>query len=84
MPPARPIARKLLQRGAILSYHDPYVDSWSVDDRQIPRASAPTQESDLTILLQAHSSYDLQDIAARAHLLFDTRGKISGDSVYPL
>ena len=39
--PARPIARKLLQRGAVLSYHDPYVDSWQVDGRDIPRAASP-------------------------------------------
>jgi UDP-N-acetyl-D-glucosamine dehydrogenase len=82
--PARPIASKLLQRGAVLSYHDPNVDSWQVDGRDIPRAAAPTDPADLTILLQAHSAYDLADIAARAHLLFDTRGKIAGDSVFPL
>jgi UDP-N-acetyl-D-glucosamine dehydrogenase len=83
--PARPIARKLLQRGAVLSYHDPYVDSWTVDGRQIPRAQAPTDEADLTILLQAHSVYDLDDVAARAHLLFDTRGQqLAGESVFPL
>ena len=82
--PARPIARKLLQRGALLSYHDPYVDSWTVDGRDIPRAATPTAAADLTILLQAHSVYDLADIAAKAHLLFDTRGKLSGDSVFPL
>ncbi len=82
--PARPIARKLLQRGAVLSYHDPFVQSWRVDGRDIPRAGAPTAEADLTILLQAHSSYDLPGIAARARLLFDTRGTLSGDSVYPL
>ena len=83
--PARPIARKLLQRGAELSYHDPYVESWAVDGRQIPRAQAPTDEADLTILLQAHSVYDLDEVAARAHLLFDTRGQqLSGDSVFPL
>jgi len=35
--PGRPIARKLLQRGAVLSYHDPYVDGWQVDGRDIPR-----------------------------------------------
>src|SRR6201985_3391525 len=39
--PARPIARKLLQRGADLSYHDPFVDSWQVDGRDIPRAGSP-------------------------------------------
>jgi UDP-N-acetyl-D-glucosamine dehydrogenase len=82
--PARPIARKLLQRGAALSYHDPFVESWQVDGRDVPRAASPTAEADLTILLQAHSSYDLADIAARAHLLFDTRGQISAPSVYPL
>ena len=83
--PARPIARKLLQRGAVLSYHDPHVETWTVDDREIPRAASPTQDADLTILLQAHSSYDLADIAAAAHLLFDTRGQqLSGDSVHQL
>jgi UDP-N-acetyl-D-glucosamine dehydrogenase len=82
--PARPIARKLLQRGAALSYHDPFVERWEVDGRDIPRAASPTADADLTVLLQAHSGYDLADIAAKAHLLFDTRGKISGESVYPL
>jgi len=82
--PARPIARKLLQRGVVLSYHDPFVESWQVDGRDIPRAASPVADADLTILLQAHSDYDLADIAARVHLLFDTRGKLSGDSVFPL
>ena len=82
--PARPIARKLLQRGVVLSYHDPFVESWQVDGRDIPRAASPAADADLTILLQAHSDYDLAHIAARAHLLFDTRGKLSGDSVFPL
>src|SRR5579871_6044838 len=82
--PARPIARKLAQRGAVLSYHDPFVDSWQVDGKEIRRAASPDEAADLTILLQAHSEYDLAAIAANAHLLFDTRGKISGDSVFPL
>jgi UDP-N-acetyl-D-glucosamine dehydrogenase len=82
--PARPIARKLLQRGAAVSYHDPFVDSWQVDGRDIPRAAAPTAAADLTILLQPHSSYDLAGIAARARLLLDTRGQLSGNSAHPL
>ncbi len=82
--PARPIAHRLLQRGAVLSYHDPYVESWQVDGRDIPRAAAPTAAADLTILLQAHTAYDLADIAAKARLLFDTRGKIAGEGVCPL
>jgi nucleotide sugar dehydrogenase len=82
--PARPIARKLLQRGAVLSYHDPFVAGWQVDGKDIPRADSPVAAADLTILLQAHSQYDLDGIAAKAHLLFDTRGKLSGGKVYPL
>jgi UDP-N-acetyl-D-mannosaminuronate dehydrogenase len=82
--PARPIARKLLQRGAVLSYHDPYVDGWQVDGKDVRRAASPDEDADLTILLQAHSDYDLGAIAASARLLFDTRGKIAGDSVFPL
>jgi len=82
--PARPIARKLLQRGAELSYHDPFVESWQVDGRDIPRAASPAAPADLTILLQAHSAYDLADIAASARLLFDTRGTAPGDSVFAL
>jgi len=83
--PARPIARKLLQRGAVLSYHDPFVASWQVDGKDIPRAVSPVADADLTILLQAHSQYDLSDIGARSHLLFDTRGqRLPGDSVFPL
>ncbi len=79
--PARPIARKLLQRGAVLSFHDPFVDSWQVDGRDIPRTDGPVAGADLTILLQAHSAYDLDDIAARSHLLFDTRGTAPGGSL---
>jgi UDP-N-acetyl-D-glucosamine dehydrogenase len=82
--PARPIARKLLARGADLTYHDPFVDSWQVDGRDIPRAGSPTDPADLTILLQAHSAYDLAGIAAKSQLLFDTRGTITGETVYPL
>jgi nucleotide sugar dehydrogenase len=82
--PARPIARKLRQRGAVLSFHDPFVENWQVDDKDVPRADAPVADADLTILLQAHSQYDLKDIAARSHLLFDTRGTLSGDTVFPL
>jgi nucleotide sugar dehydrogenase len=82
--PARPIARKLLQRGAVLSYHDPFVKEWQVDGGDVPRADTPVADADLTILLQAHSQYDLDDIAARSHLLFDTRGTLSGDTVFPL
>jgi UDP-N-acetyl-D-glucosamine dehydrogenase len=77
--PARPIARKLRARGADVAYHDPYVPSWQVGGKDVPRAGdlpAAVAAADLVILLQAHQDYDLPQIAATARLLLDTRGVI--------
>jgi nucleotide sugar dehydrogenase len=75
--PARPLARKLLSRGAQLSYHDPHVPDWQVDGQAIPRAEdleAALAGADLVILLQAHRAYDLAQLTRDARLLLDTRG----------
>ncbi|HEV7625116.1 MAG TPA: nucleotide sugar dehydrogenase, partial [Streptomyces sp.] len=43
----------------------------------VPRADSlyeTAAQADLTVLLQHHSTYDLQGLAAKAQLLFDTRG----------
>jgi nucleotide sugar dehydrogenase len=75
--PARPLARKLLDRGAQLSYHDPYVPDWQVDGHAIPRAEdleAALAGADLVILLQAHRAYDPAQLTRAARLLLDTRG----------
>jgi UDP-N-acetyl-D-glucosamine dehydrogenase len=77
--PARPLARKLLARGAQVSYHDPYVPDWQVDGQSIPRADdleAALAAADLVILLQAHSCYDPARLTQAAGLLLDTRGVV--------
>jgi UDP-N-acetyl-D-glucosamine dehydrogenase len=77
--PARPLARKLLARGAVVSYHDPYVPDWQVDGQTIPRADdleAALAAADLVILLQAHSCYDPDQLTRGSRLLLDTRGLI--------
>ena len=85
--PARMIARKLRARGAVLSYHDPFVPNWVVDGVPVPcepdlyRAVAA---ADLVILLQDHRNYDLDRIAREARLVLDTRGRISGPRVEAL
>ena len=79
--PARPIARRLLARGAVLAYHDPYVPDWSVDGQPVRRATDLDTDivtADVVVLLQAHSEYDLERIAAESRLFFDTRGKLAG------
>jgi UDP-N-acetyl-D-glucosamine dehydrogenase len=77
--PARPLARKLLARGAQLSYHDPHVPAWTIDGQPIPRAEdlqTALAGADLVILLQAHHAYDPAQLAQAARLLLDTRGVI--------
>jgi UDP-N-acetyl-D-glucosamine dehydrogenase len=77
--PARPLARKLLARGAVVSYHDPYVPDWQVDGQPIPRAGdleAALAAADLVILLQAHSCYVPDQLIQASRLLLDTRGVI--------
>jgi len=77
--PARPLARKLLARGAKVSYHDPYVPSWQIDGKSIPRAGdleAALADADLVILLQVHQAYDLAELTMGARLLLDTRGVV--------
>jgi UDP-N-acetyl-D-glucosamine dehydrogenase len=77
--PARPLARKLLGRGAQVSYHDPYVPDWQIDGHAIARRTdldAALADADLVILLQAHQAYDLAQLAGAARLLLDTRGVV--------
>ncbi|MFF3909160.1 nucleotide sugar dehydrogenase [Streptomyces sp. NPDC001848] len=75
--PAHEIALRLMELGASVSYHDPYVPAWSVLDRPIPRADSLYEAvagADLTLLLQQHRTYDLQGLSVKAQLLLDTRG----------
>ncbi|AEW96028.1 MULTISPECIES: nucleotide sugar dehydrogenase [Streptomycetaceae] len=75
--PAREIGARLLDLGATLGYHDPYVPEWRLHDRPVPRADSlweAAADADLTVLLQHHRTYDLQGLAVKAQLLLDTRG----------
>lgn len=79
--PARPIARRLLARGARLAYHDPHVDEWPIDGQDVRRATELDAElamADVTILLQDHDVYDMDNLVASSKLLLDTRGRLAG------
>ncbi len=77
--PARPLARKLRGRGAMVSYHDPRVPQWLVDGQPVPRQDdleSALAAADLVILLQPHACYDPVQLTRAANLLLDTRGFI--------
>ncbi|MFE6336953.1 nucleotide sugar dehydrogenase [Streptomyces sp. NPDC057798] len=76
--PAVDVAELLLERGADLAYYDPRVEGWTVEGTPVPRVEdylAGAADADLTILLQQHSELDLDALADRCRLLFDTRGR---------
>jgi UDP-N-acetyl-D-glucosamine dehydrogenase len=82
--PARPIAVELLDKGAVLDFHDPYVAKWRLGASSMERVDdleRALDQADLVVLLQGHSAYDIDRIAARARRLFDTRGVANGPRV---
>jgi UDP-N-acetyl-D-glucosamine dehydrogenase len=75
--PANPIATLLARKGAILIFHDPRVDDWSIAGEDVPYADdllAGVSQADAVLLIQAHREYDVDDLVARSKLFFDTRG----------
>ncbi|MET9432864.1 nucleotide sugar dehydrogenase [Streptomyces sp. NPDC006551] len=85
--PADEIARRLMDLGAVVSYHDPYVPDWRVRDVPVPRADSlyeAAAHADLTLLLQHHRTYDLQGLSVKAQLLLDTRGATPAGAAHRL
>ncbi|MDQ1008908.1 UDP-N-acetyl-D-glucosamine dehydrogenase [Streptomyces sp. V4I23] len=85
--PATEIARRLMDLGASVSYHDPYVPDWQVNGLPVPRADSlyeAAANADLTVLLQHHRTYDLQGLAVKAQLLLDTRGATPAGAAHRL
>lgn len=75
--PAKPIATLLARKGAVVSFHDPRINTWSVAGESIERAGdllAAVSDSDAVLLLQAHSEYNANDLVERSKVFIDTRG----------
>lgn len=74
--PALDIIHLLTQKGAIVHYHDPHVDSFQIDGLSmcsIARLEDFLPTMDCVIVVTDHSAYDWAQIAATAPLLIDTR-----------
>ncbi|MER5635366.1 nucleotide sugar dehydrogenase [Kitasatospora sp. NPDC002227] len=78
---ARDVVRRLRALGAEVTFHDPYVPAWEVDGVPVTATAAELPEalaaSDIAVLLQRHRAYDLDQLAAHAPLLLDTRGALA-------
>lgn len=75
--PSVPIARLLHAAGATVVFHDPHVQSWKEVGIPVETATdldAAVAAADLTVLLQNHSAYAVDELAAASTRFFDTRG----------
>jgi UDP-N-acetyl-D-glucosamine dehydrogenase len=84
--PAIDVARRLVRAGAVVRYHDPYVENWEVAGTERADADllAAVADADVSVLLQNHADYDLDAIEAAARCLFDTRGRTTGTRAHRL
>lgn len=80
--PAVPVAAELAKRGAVLSYNDPYVENWTpgIDGiEKVTDLDKGLAEADIVILLQKHRDYDVDALAGKSKVFFDTRGVTTSD-----
>jgi nucleotide sugar dehydrogenase len=82
--PSTPLAERLALWGADVAYHDPRVPVWTrhADEpstrlESVPDLYAAAADADAVVLLQPHSGYDLDRLAAVSRLLLDTRGVVA-------
>ena len=84
--PSAPIIAGLAERGAIITYHDPHVPTFH-DAAGAVYDSSPIEsllaESDLLIVLTAHTAIDLDRVYAEADLVLDTVNSAKGRTLRP-
>jgi len=84
--PALDVIGLLEQKGAIVSYHDPYIPTLKYDGGELtsaPDLLAAVGEADCVVIITDHSNYDYPAIIEIAKLVVDTRnalGELGKDS----
>lgn len=75
--PALPVIERLIEKGAVVEFHDPYVPELYVDGLGRLSSRALTQEwlraADCVVVLTAHDGVDYDAVAKHASVIFDTR-----------
>lgn len=79
--PSIDVMKLLMDRGAKVSYHDPYVPTLSIEGRRlrsVPLTKAALKGSDAAVILTAHKGLDYGMVLANARLVFDARNALAG------
>jgi UDP-N-acetyl-D-glucosamine dehydrogenase len=77
--PALDVIGMLRQKGAEVSYHDPYIariqhDDWELNSE--PDAIQAAQQADCVVIITNHKVYDYAQLLARSKLIVDTRNAL--------
>jgi len=77
--PALDVIKLLQERGALVTYHDPFVPTINVEGHRYESVARPNFGSyDCVALLTNHSAFDVPKIVAETQLLVDTRNATKG------
>jgi UDP-N-acetyl-D-glucosamine dehydrogenase len=79
--PSLDVMSLLIEKGAVVSYADPYVASVRIGEARVDRVELTPEavaDSDVCILLTDHTAFDRQMIAHAAQLIVDTRNAFKG------
>lgn len=86
--PALDVIALLQQRGAHVSYHDPYVPEIDEHGVQLKGVTSPNYaDFDCVVILTHHKAFNMGDVLERSQLIVDTRnalGSVKASKVYRL
>jgi UDP-N-acetyl-D-glucosamine dehydrogenase len=77
--PSLDVMGLLKQKGALVSYHDPYIPSLRHEGLQldsVPDLMAAVRSADCVVIVTNHSSYDYLKMLEEAKLMVDTRNAL--------
>jgi UDP-N-acetyl-D-glucosamine dehydrogenase len=84
--PALDVIGLLVKKGAVVSYHDPFIthlhthddgsDRQGFDLDSVPDLMAAVREADIVVIVTNHKSYDYPAILEAARLIFDSRNAL--------
>jgi UDP-N-acetyl-D-glucosamine dehydrogenase len=74
--PALDIIHLLTQRGANVTYSDPFVPSLSIDGLQLESQNDVTGSADCVVIITDHAAFDYKAVVRDAALIVDTRNAL--------
>lgn len=82
--PSYTIMKMLLEKGALVSYNDPWVPmlkksrKYNFQMKSTPITPEVLREMDAVVIIADHSAYDYAEIVKQSNLIIDTRNATSG------